>query len=173
MHILKGGQTIAIGDAEYAESSFALTVGQWLTLMLFIAAAVPLILVFWHDPEALNDPFAVVEFSFMSLGLLAVLMLAKTTFGLLTRSGDMIAAIFDRMTGTLDVVFLGIFGMTRATIPFEEVQAIRVSRGEWSGSCVSEVVVVELATGKTFVLPETLTTRELNMLRVMTGLRRT
>jgi len=91
---------------------------------------------------------------------------------LVAGSDDVIAAAFERETATLQILFMGLFGLTREVIPFADVHAIRQCRGEWNGEKVSEVVVVELGSGRTIVLPSGLSAKELALLRVLTGLRR-
>ena len=172
MLILDEGQTIAIGDASYADASRSLTLGQWMALLVLAAFSIPLAVIAWIDVAALSDPVAVFQMLISSGLILLALVLVRNLCVMITGSGDLVVAIFDRSHAVLDVISVDTFGLTRKAIPFSEVHAIRTSRGEWNGESVAEVAVVELNSGQSIVLPESLSPREITMLRTLTGLRR-
>src|SRR5262245_33828493 len=172
MLILNEGRTLVIGDTASVGSSPTLTRRQWLLLFVLVALAVPLSGLLIVDPDALRSPTAVIITSLASIALLAAIVIVRHTLMLVSGSDDVITAAFDRETATLEILFMGVFGLTREAIPFAEVHAIRQGRGEWNGEKVSEVVVVELGSGRTIVLPNRLSAKELTLLRVLTGLRR-
>src|SRR5262249_26053061 len=148
-------------DESRAGTTGALTFGQWLAIFALIALAVPLICVLWVDPDALTNATALLITAAASAALLAAILVVRHTLMLVSGSGDVITAAFDRETASLEILFQGIFGLTRQIVPFSEVHAIRQGRGEWNGEKVTEVVIVEFVSGRTIVLPNRLSPREL------------
>ena len=169
MHILNDGRTLIIGDDELVGLAF--TLPQWLTLFVLIAFIIPFAGLLAIDPAALHNPMAILLTLSATGGMLAVVVVIRHTLLLVAGSQDIVSATFDLDHETLELIFIGLFGLTSQTIPISDVRTIRLGRGDWNGVKVSEISIIDLEHGRSIILPTRLTPKELTLLKVLTGLR--
>jgi hypothetical protein len=119
----------------------------------------------------LSDPLFITGTLVTTIGAAFAVLLSRFLLTSITGQDDVLVAIFDRDDVTIEIVFNGLFGLTRKSIPFDDVSAIRRSRGEWDGEKVQDLTVVKLLSGQSIQLPELLSVKDFNLLKTLTGLR--
>ena len=87
-------------------------------------------------------------------------------------AGGVVAAVFHRSEGFVEVMRSGLFGIGSRRIAFSEIRAIQMGRGEWSGESVVNLPILHLHSGAAVALVPGMTDGDLMLLRALTGIRR-
>jgi hypothetical protein len=172
MLIANEGRRIVVGNEACATGLRPLSFNQWIGLFAVITQGLPLLGMLAFFPDTLTDPLFVAGTLIVAGGISIVALAARYLMSSICGTEDVIAAIFDRDTAAIDIVFNGLFGLTHQAVPFDDVNAIRLGRGEWEGEKVRETTVLKLFSGRSISLPEALSTKDLHLLKALTGLRR-
>ena len=171
MLIANEGRQIVVGEVEYATAVHSLKIHHRIGLLVLVTQGLPMVVLWFVFPDTLSDPLSITGTLVTTIGAAFAVLLSRFLLTSITGQDDVLVAIFDRDDVTIEIVFNGLFGLTRKSIPFDDVSAIRRSRGEWDGEKVQDLTVVKLLSGQSIQLPELLSVKDLNLLKTLTGLR--
>lgn len=170
MHIAEQGRQILIGNVE-AYEALALSHVQWRTLFLLATTGLPAAAILYFDPSALKAPITLVVILLVLNCVAVVLIVIRSVFKLTASANELELVVFDLDQLNIEVLIEGPFGLTRELVAFSDVQRIRLGRGDWDGATVKSLMILDCGHGRSFAVGADLSSKDLTVLRVMTGIR--
>ncbi len=175
MQVSEDGQTIVVGSAACADATPYGAAKVLIGLVALSCLVAPPLLALAIEHEATEIPDSLLSATLP--GIVAVLIGAAALVAIrfavtLLEDGLVVAARFDREHALVELTSKRMFGLSRAVLPFSSVKALRMSRGKLDDDCTKQMPVMVLMDNSMIALPEALQSRELQLLKLLTGMRR-